>query len=173
MRELTEVNLPSKLKVISNGLFSFCSSLPSVVIPESVVEIGSSAFESCVSLTSLSVPESVSKIGDHFVFNNTSLTDLYIHRATPAELGALYGEFLQDVTLHVPAGSLDAYKTATQWEKFAHISDDIQTSGIIPLVTDSAADVIYDLQGKRIKALQPGVNIIKKKDGTTIKKIIK
>ena len=66
-----------------------------------------------------------------------------------------------------------SYKSDAYWQKFASIKDDVQSTGIIPLVTDSATDTIYNLRGNRIHSLQPGMNIIKKKDGTTIKKILK
>ena len=48
---------------LSNGIFSGCLSLTSVVLPETLISIGNSMFEGCKSLTSIVVPNNVVSIG--------------------------------------------------------------------------------------------------------------
>ena len=49
--ELSSINLPSSVVIISHSAFSSCESLTSIVIPASVIEIGFVAFGGCDSLT--------------------------------------------------------------------------------------------------------------------------
>lgn len=61
---LSNITLPSTLKVIGDGAFTLCPRLSDFVIPDGVVEIGRSAFSECDNLTHISIPASVEKIGD-------------------------------------------------------------------------------------------------------------
>lgn len=60
---LTEVKLPSTLKVLGHHCFSNCSSLQKVVIPEGVEIIGDRCFNNTGSLTELVIPENVTYLG--------------------------------------------------------------------------------------------------------------
>ena len=75
---LTEINIPSGIKYISEDAFGFCSSLTSITIPDSVTTIGDYAFYYCTSLTSVTIPESVTAIRACAFFNCTSLTGVTI-----------------------------------------------------------------------------------------------
>ena len=170
-KSLVSVNLPSSLMKLCKQVFAHCESLPSMQIPEQVSEIENGVFAGCLSLSSLSFPEGVSKIGSQIVLNCPSLTDLYFYNPTPVTIDVeTFNELIYPkVTLHVPSGSLDAYMSATFWKEFTNIKDDIQHTGISSVIDDFATDAIYDLQGNRIDTLCTGINIIKKKNGKTIK----
>lgn len=99
---LSEINLPSTLKLISGnstftnavslksiefpegvtfsdnilGILSGCTSLTSVSLPASLTKIPMSMFSGCTSLKSVSAPGPIDSIGDSAFENCSSLTDI-------------------------------------------------------------------------------------------------
>lgn len=71
----------SKLKVLGNGVFEYCSSLTSIKIPSSVVEIGSGAFYECTSLSAVEI-ESIDAWCGIKLSNATSNPAYYSHALT-------------------------------------------------------------------------------------------
>lgn len=59
----TYAEIKSGTIAISDGAFSYCSSLEGITISDSVKTIGSYAFEGCTNLTNITIPNSVTKIG--------------------------------------------------------------------------------------------------------------
>ena len=79
-------------------------------------------------------------------------------------------------TLKVPKGSKDAYSQADGWKDFVNNIEEVDVTGIEAVAAESMSNSeitdIYDLNGSRRDALQPGVNIVKMSDGTK-RKVIK
>ena len=77
------------------------------------------------------------------------------------------------MTLYVPSASLSLYKSSYLWSSFGTILP-IPPTGIgnNTAVEPETIDAIYNLEGKRIKGTQRGLNIIRMSDGTT-KKVFK
>ena len=106
-----------------------------VVIPEtvshdgvtySVTIIGGWAFVNCSELTSVSIPCAVTSIDDCAFAGCNALTDVYSYIVSPSEvtMGSEvffcwdydYDDFdYSNRTLHVPAGSLEAYQANPNW----------------------------------------------------------
>jgi hypothetical protein len=61
---LVSVVLPDALEVITNRLFSYCSSLKSVVFPKNIHTIGKFAFASCTALEEIALPEGLLNLGE-------------------------------------------------------------------------------------------------------------
>ena len=145
---LTSVTIPDSVTRISVAAFYDCTSLTSVTIPDSVMNIDMRAFEDCRSLTSVTIPDSVTSIYDYtfrgctslasitigssitsidtFAFTGcTSLKDIYIKRLAPPLLITI-AAIPSMATIHVPIGSGNAYKSATNWSSHAdRIVEDI------------------------------------------------
>lgn len=141
---LTNLVIPDSVTEIKNYAFDFCQSLKSITIPNSITSIGRCAFALCIELTSVTIPDSVRSIGiDAFsgCYRLTSLTigrgvksigntALHIgkpdNRSTitflatePPSITTSTFSTLELKKIIVPAGCGEAYKTATNWAKYA------------------------------------------------------
>lgn len=77
--KITELDLPSSLKLIDVAAFQDCSALEEVHFSESLTEIGNFAFANCVSLKAIEIPESVKAIGEETFEGCTALTDVVLN----------------------------------------------------------------------------------------------
>ena len=127
---LTSVTIPNSLTRISSFAFSGCSSLTSVTIPNSVTSIGSYAFCGCSGLTSVTIGSSVQMIGYEgdryrgYTFANCQeLTDVYCYaeNVPSTRNDAFEDSYIENATLHVPAGSVEKYKSTAPWSEFGNI----------------------------------------------------
>ena len=77
-RRLTSVHLPEGLERIGVGAFAYCESLSHITIPSSVKEIGNRAFYDCVSLQTVVLPEGLEELGGQAFCSCTSLQSINI-----------------------------------------------------------------------------------------------
>lgn len=76
--DLTSVQLPSKIEVLGEKLFSSCNNLESVNIPRSVSIIESMCFSNCSILKSIELPENLMIIEKKAFYNCTELSKINI-----------------------------------------------------------------------------------------------
>lgn len=111
------INMPSGL----TNSYNFCygnTVLRSVSIEDGFTSIGSGAFSNCRSLSGITIPNSVTVIGAEAFSNCTAITSITFTQTTPPELGYLaFGG--TNFPIYVPAESVEAYKTATNWSSYA------------------------------------------------------
>lgn len=118
-RGLTEVTIPDGVTSIENQAFYGCSSLTRVTIGSGVTSIRGGAFRDCSSLTSITIPSSVTSIDGATFYNCSKLTEMTILATTPPTLGSTGAISSATTTIYIPAGTLEAYSTATNWSNFA------------------------------------------------------
>lgn len=111
---LTSVTLPNNLTSMGRDAFSYCTGLTSITIPNSVTRIYDCAFEECTGLTSVTIGSGVTIIDGRAFYNCTGLTSVTCLATTPPTLYDLNFTASND-TLYVPAASLSAYQSDTDW----------------------------------------------------------
>ena len=163
---LTSITIPNSVTSIGSSAFSGCSGLTSVTIPNSVTSIGDYAFSGCSAPTSVTIPNSVTSIGNNAFAHCTNLTDFYCYAESvpTTNSNAFSYSPIENATLHVPAGAVNAYKAAIPWSNFKEIvaltNDDPQPTEIDKIVvTDSNKGVFYDLNGRRVDNPSKGLYI--------------
>lgn len=109
--------VPSSVEEIGMMAFWECTNLTSVEFEEGITVIGSDAFRNCTGLTSVTIPASVT-VFDAFG-GCSSLTDITFLSETPPELGQYSLDGTNDCPIYVPDESVDAYKTANNWTRYA------------------------------------------------------
>ena len=108
---LTSVKIPSSVTTIEGSTFYGCTGLTSIIIPDGVTRIEDEAFEACYSLTSVTIPNNMLSIGVSAFSRCDALTDIYCYAEEIPSLGTNSFDNPNDI-LHVPAVSLDAYKSS-------------------------------------------------------------
>lgn len=83
-----------------------------------VTTIGDYAFYSCEELENVTISDKIVSIGTSAFGNCTQLNDIYLKSITPPTLDNL-NSIPTTTTIHVPVGSGEAYKTATNWSYHA------------------------------------------------------
>ena len=116
---LTNVTIGNSVTSIGNSAFSYCSSLTSVTIGNGVTSIGNSAFYYCSDLMDVTIGNGVTSIVNHAFSGCSSLTSLTILATTPPTLNSSAFNNTNNCPIYVPAESVDAYKTATNWSAYA------------------------------------------------------
>ena len=129
---LTSITIPSSVTSIGSDVFSNCSSLTSITIPDSVTSIGNSAFRICSSLISITIGNGVTRIGNYVFYNCRNLTEMTILATTPPTLGGTNAISTATTTIYIPAGTLEAYQTATNWSSFASKFVELNEDGSKP-----------------------------------------
>ena len=103
----------------------------------------------------------------------SGLTSVTVLNPTPV---AIYSDTFtnrRNATLYVPQGSKSAYAAADYWKEFKEIVE-IDPSGIDQIMSDGQNNAaIFTFDGKRMNKPQKGMNIIRMKDGTTRKVVVK
>ena len=116
---ITSIDLSTGLTVIPNDAFHFCYALTSVNFG-AITTIKDAAFWGCTELVSVDLPATVTSIGKD-VFRDCSKFEVLTCRAvTPPTLGTgLFSGANRVTHIYVPAGSVEAYKSATNWSSYA------------------------------------------------------
>ena len=126
---LTHIDIPNSVTNIGNYAFSSCTSLTDLVIPSNVESIGSKAFFNCSALISVTIGAGVTSIGESAFQRCSALTSVTCEAVNPptSEYG-IFGECPELAHIYVPAESVEAYKTATNWSVYEAIIEAIRPS---------------------------------------------
>ena len=158
--EITNLIIPNSVTSIGDWAFCGCDGLTSVTIPNSVITIGDWAFHWCTGLTSVNIGNGVKSIGKDFAYCK-ELTDVYCYadKIPSAEAEAFSYSNIWNATLHVPAASIEQYKTATPWINFGTIVPLTDEDAIAEV---QAVPVLIQTQGNTItvEGAEAGTEII-------------
>lgn len=120
---LTSCTLSSGVTSIGDNTFLECYNLSSINIPDSVTSIGRGAFSNCTSLTTVEIGSGITAVGgdrlDGAFQNCTSLVSFTIKAVVPPTINEYMLRWSAACPIYVPAGSVEAYKTASGWSTYA------------------------------------------------------
>lgn len=176
---LTSITIPGSIKTIGNSAFEGCTSLATVTINDGVSNIGSKAFKDCRKLSSsIYFPSSIKDI-DGKAFEGVMLDTVFVASQTPPQIREMSDEWSTFYAwyypryLYVPTGTVDKYKATIGWKDFWYI-EELTPSSIRNFISnDAIEEKRYNINGEIISYPSKGINIIKLKDGTIKKVLIK
>ena len=178
--------LPSFIKKIGNDSFSYTG----IKLINGINVLGARSLFSDISWDSIEIPETVTELGD-YVFGKKPPKNLYVNCKMPPYCRAItsLGSQFYDVEekkytwtippeykIIIPIGTKDIYQTTWPWSRYderCYIQRN--TSGIETVEVDGSRDEesIFTLDGKQIDFKQKGVNIVRHKDGTARKVLVR
>ena len=106
-----------------NNTFNFlgCNKLETIKLPPQITSITGQTFRSCTKLEYIDIKSNVTSMGNYVFHTCSSLKNVYIHATTPPTAGTSL--FLNVPTgtlnIYVPSESVDLYKSAENWAKYA------------------------------------------------------
>ena len=117
-------SIPNSVRAIGDCAFQQDFGMSSKTIPNGVTSIGDRAFCYCPNLESIIIPSSVTSIGQHAFADceRLSTVDCYAENVPTTSTDVFEYTNIGNATLHVPVGSVDAYKAATPWKGFKEIA---------------------------------------------------
>lgn len=123
---LYEVETGNGVTSIDSNAFSGCIELTRVILSNNLKSIKFRAFYNCRKLTEITIPASVTYIADEVFDECGNFANIYLKPTTPPTLNLSDG-IPTHTTIHVPVGSGEAYKNATNWSSHAdRIVEDIE-----------------------------------------------
>ena len=129
---LTSITIPNSVTSLGGYAFSGCTGLTSVTIPNNVTSIDENTFSGCRGLTSVTIGSGVTSIGVEAFADCDILTDVYCLAEKLRNVewsgeglythpNAFKDSYPQYMTLHVPAASIEAYRSTAPWSQFKAI----------------------------------------------------
>lgn len=155
---ISEIVLPTSLTGLHTYAFSNSSTLTRLDFSacNGLTEIPYSLFWYQGNLAEIRLPASINAIGAYAFGYATGLTDLYVYAETPPE--ATEASFLEcpvadQVTLHVPKNSIEAYQAQAPWNTFFKIREaDSLITGLPEITTEP---LVYTQNGHlRIRTVE-------------------
>lgn len=117
----------NNLEIMGPYTFYACHKLLPIVIPSSVTTIGTGALGLNLGIVSINIPSTVTTIDEYLFGKNTALTGVGLNWIDPSsEVTIAEKNFFRDldlnnITLYVPVGTLEAYQKHTLWGTFSNI----------------------------------------------------
>lgn len=197
---LKEIVVPEKMERIAAWTFRNCSKLEAIVIPNKITSIGDAAFASCHNIKTIVMGKNIKSIGQA-AFSGCTLKDIYTLNdypptlnvsdndspvgISPADITVTFeyrnnnGSTYKTATLWVPESSLDEYKNHIDWGQFVNIQAfdpntfNPSTLGIKTITNYEEEMNRYSIDGRKLSMPTKGVNIIRMKNGTVKKVLMK
>ena len=111
---ISNITIPEGITRLELDLLGNCEFLESVDLPKSLTLIDRGVFFNCPALTQITIPENVESLGELLFWDSDNLRHIYNHAVTPQQITPFHRNVAQ-LTVHVPAESVEAYKAAPIW----------------------------------------------------------
>ena len=113
---ITSITIPEGVIKIELDALGNCGKLEKVTLPQSLEVLERGVFRNCSSLKEITIPQNVTTMGEYLFFRCNNLTDIYNYAVVPQNIPPIHHNMSQ-ITLHVPAQSVEAYKNAHYWRE--------------------------------------------------------
>jgi hypothetical protein len=117
---LIEVSISESVTTIGTGAFSSCQKLTSIVIPNNVTSLPGQAFTWCEKLNSVTLGSKVATIGNEAFNGCNAIRTVTCLNPEPQSGARAFGS-VGNITLYVPAESVEAYREDTYWGGFKEV----------------------------------------------------
>ncbi|MEL7566185.1 MAG: leucine-rich repeat protein [Dehalobacterium sp.] len=105
-RELTEIRLPSTLRLIKYAAFRGCESLEKIELPEGLTTIGENAFANCTALREVHLPAGLTEFNVN-IFNNCQDIRFFVAEKNPNYTSKDGDIYSKDMTVLVRVGAIE------------------------------------------------------------------
>lgn len=164
--KLKKIDFPARTDSIGDCAFYGCA-LTELDLTKGGRHIGDYAFRSCPIQTLLMGP-SLEGIDDKAFYDNNAMKSIYAYRSTPPEItngGYQFAKLASTAMVYTFTDLLYVYDADAVWTKFTITEMDDEHKGLVSGIKritadDTHTDVIYDLQGRRVKSPTHGIYII-------------
>lgn len=120
--------LPSALNVLGDNVFNqlnLATSMKHLVLPNNLVATGMSTFANWSELQTITIGRNVAILGQDCFFGDSLVTDITCYAAQPPLIyDGTFNGVPDTATVHVPSGSVAAYKSAQYWSQFRIVALD-------------------------------------------------
>ena len=162
---INSVTIPNSITQIGDGAFDGCSNLKVINIGKAVVSIGSKAFAN-ISTTSAQSRRRAE--------NSKIMVNCYAETIPVTSSDAFENTPIAISTLCVNDNDITLYKTTSPWNLFGSIYGFSEYTGIDSIVNDDVNKAkVFTLDGQQIQSPKKGINIVRLKNGKTMKVINK
>lgn len=115
---LNSVNIPNGIEDVKANTFSY-TNVENITIPDSINRILNKSFDHCANLKNVTIGTGCTIISMAFQYC-TNLQNVTINATTPPMLlSSPFADTNDTFIIHVPAASLQTYKSASGWSAFA------------------------------------------------------
>ena len=118
---ITELVIPEGVETLELDAFACCHGLKSVQLPSTLKTISRGVFWDCPSLEEIRIPAGVGTIGEYAFFYCNELKHVYNYAPEPQAVSVIFNR--GDITVHVPAASVERYRNASHWKRFTIVGD--------------------------------------------------
>lgn len=115
-----KITIGNNVSTIGDAAFYQSRAVEELCIPDSVTEIGRYAFLNCGSLKKVTISSNIKSIGANAFEGCECLTEVYCKPINPPKNSLwIFSRCPSDLKIYVSRTSLEAYKTAPNWEEYA------------------------------------------------------
>lgn len=166
-KNLTKVKLPSNLKKIDWCVFQYCTSLTSIDIPDNTHTIYRLAFIGCTNLKKVTLGKSMKDIYGGAFAECPALEEIYCKAKTPPTcytenissyaktMDVFYDSYVEHVTLHAPAKSIETYKATEPWSKLKTFIPIIIPEHALTYMVDGEVYKTYSIEEGEVITQEP------------------